>query len=110
MWLLPEDDVPHVRDPLVTAAESAGLAPSQVVVARSIAAALASVLASSDVVVVSAREAERLDLPWAPLASADLRRGYTLRSPVPSEAHRLRAVVGGALAHAIGVEAAETVR
>jgi DNA-binding transcriptional LysR family regulator len=102
VWLLPEDDVPHIRDPLVAAGESAGLAPSQVSVAASPAAALASVLASSDVVITSPREARRFDLSWAPLADVDLSRGYVLRSSGTAEVRRLATAVGDTLAEALG--------
>jgi DNA-binding transcriptional LysR family regulator len=104
LWLLPEDDVPHVRDPLVVAAESFGLAPFQVAVAASAASALAAVLASSDVVLLSRSEAVRLDLSWAPLASPVLQRGYNLKASVPSEARRILKAVGAELAHALGVD------
>jgi DNA-binding transcriptional LysR family regulator len=107
IWLLPEDDVPHIRDPLVAAAESAGLAPSQVSIAASPAAALASVLASSDVLIASRREARSFDLPWAQLADVDLSRGYVLRSSGSAEVRRLATAVGDALAEALGVEPTE---
>jgi DNA-binding transcriptional LysR family regulator len=104
IWLLPEDDVPHVRDPLVAAAEAAGMAPSQVAVATSAGSALASVLASDDLAVLTRRDAERLELPWAPLAAPSLQRGYALESTAASVAPRLRAAVGDALEGALGVD------
>ena len=102
VWLLPEDDVPHVRDPLVAAAQAAGMAPAQVAVAPSMSAALASVLGSSDLLVAAQHEATRLDLAWMPLAAPDLYRGYSLVAASSSEAERLRTDVGGALGRALG--------
>jgi DNA-binding transcriptional LysR family regulator len=104
LWLLPEDDVPHVRDALVAAAGAAGLAQSQVAVATSASSALASVLVSEDLVVLSRRDATRLELPWAPLAAPALRRGYALESSALSTRRRLRQVVGAELAIALGVD------
>lgn len=105
LWLLPEDDVPHLRDPLVAAAESTGLAPAQIGVTTSPAAALASVLASSDLVLTSEHEARRLDLAWSPLAHPALRRGHVLVSARSGDAARLRAAVGTELATALGADA-----
>lgn len=77
VWVLPEDDVPHVRDRLGSAAEAAGLAPTQVVTG-SPAAAVTAALTSHDLVVCSPAEAERWDLVWRPLADPALVRGYDL--------------------------------
>ncbi len=101
--LLPEDDVPHLRDPLFAAAESAGLGVAQISVTTSLAAALASVLASTDLVVLSEHEARRLDLAWSPLAHPPLTRGYALTCAMASDSARLRAAIGTQLAAALGV-------
>lgn len=103
LWLLEEDDVPHVRDRLVTAAESAGLAPTQVALAPSTAAAVAAVLTSADLLLTSGVEAARYELAWSPLAGLDLARGHDLVATSPDDAARLRAAVGPALAAALGV-------
>lgn len=102
--LLPEDDVPHLRDPLLAAAESAGLGASQVTVATSLAAGLASVLASSDLVLMSEHEARRLDLAWSPLAHPSLTRGYALIGVIGSDSDRLRAAIGSELGAALGAD------
>lgn len=78
IWLLPEDDVPHVRDQLARHAESVGLLPSQVRVATSPARALADVTASSDVLLCSTDEADRFALAWRRLEAPVLRRGHRL--------------------------------
>ncbi|QNN53225.1 LysR family transcriptional regulator [Nocardioides mesophilus] len=102
--VLPEDDVPHLRDPLLAAAESAGLGTSQVLVTTSWAAALASVLASTDLVMLSEHEARRLDLAWSPLAHPPLTRGYALSGAAGSGSERLRAAIGPELAAALGAD------
>ena len=102
--VLPEDDVPHLRDPLLAAAESAGLGTSQVSVTTSLAAALASVLASTDLVLLSEHEARRLDLAWSPLAHPPLTRGYALLGAMGSDSDRLRAAIGTELATALGAD------
>lgn len=102
LWLLEEDDVPHVRDRLVAAAEAAGLAPTQVALAPSPAAAVAAVLTSTDLLLASPHEAARHDLPWAPLGGLDLHRGYDLAAAAPGDAVRLREAVGSALAAGLG--------
>lgn len=102
--LLPEDDVPHLRDPLLAAAESAGLGASQVTVATSLAAGLASVLASSDLVLMSEHEARRLDLAWSPLAHPSLTRGYALTGVIGSDSDRLRAAIDSELGAALGAD------
>ncbi|GAA4696295.1 LysR family transcriptional regulator [Nocardioides nanhaiensis] len=102
LWLLEEDDVPHVRDRLVAAAEAAGLAPTQVAAAPSPAAAVAAVLTSTDLLLASRHEAERHELAWAPVGGLELGRGYDLVAAVPDDAARLRDVVGPALGRALG--------
>ena len=104
--VLPEDDVPHLRDPLLAAAESAGLGTSQVSVTTSLAAALASVLASHDLVLLSEHEARRLDLAWSPLAHPSLLRGYALVGATGSDTARMRTAIGTELAAALGAGAA----
>ena len=105
LWVLPEDDVPHLLDPLVSAAAAAGMAAAQVAVATSTNSALAAVLASDDLVVVSRQEAARLELAWSPLAAPPLVRGHTLESlATPWVARRMRRTVGAAVAVALGAD------
>lgn len=102
LWLVEEDDVPHVRDRLAAAADAAGLAPSQVAQAASPGAAVGAVLASRDLLLASEEEAARYDLVWSPLASPTLERGYVVAAGVPADADRVRAALGAALARAAG--------
>lgn len=105
LWVLPEDEVPHLLDPLVAAAEAAGMAAAQVAVATSTNSALAAVLASDDLMLLSPQDAERLDLAWSPLAGPLLQRGYTLESlTTPWVARRMRRTIGAAVATTLGAE------
>jgi DNA-binding transcriptional LysR family regulator len=103
VWILAEDDVPHVRDRLAAAAERTGLSPAQVVVARTPQAGVAAVLGSHDLLLTSAHEARLLELAWSPLRSPALARGYVLASGPQVGAALLAAAVGEELAHALGV-------
>ncbi|VXC09329.1 helix-turn-helix domain-containing protein [Nocardioides sp. AX2bis] len=102
LWLVEEDDVPHVRDRVSAAADAAGLAPTQVALAPSAGAAVGAVLASRDLLLASAQEASRYDLVWSPLATPALERGYVVAAGVPADADRVRAALGPALARAAG--------
>ncbi len=105
LWLLPEDDVPHVRDVVVAAADAAGLAPSQVVVAGSPGQALAAALDSRDLVLASAAEATRWELAWTPLESPAVRRGHDVVTDGVHSPATVRAWLGTVVAAALGVEA-----
>ncbi len=69
VWIAPEDDVPHVRDPLTRLRDAVGLQPTQVAVAASVVDAAAEALAGSDLVLCSPVEADELGLHWRPSAS-----------------------------------------
>ncbi|MEZ0494351.1 LysR family transcriptional regulator [Kineococcus sp. TBRC 1896] len=97
-WLLPEDDVPHVRDVLVRAAEAAGLQPVQVGVAPTPVAALARVLDGDDLVLATRAQARAWGLDWRPLAGPDLVRGLAVLAGRDEDARRLRAQFAGAVA------------
>lgn len=74
--ILPEDDVPHVRDTVRRAAAGAGMLPSQIVVDESEPTAVAAVLSTGDLLLCSEAEARTLDLEWTPLTAPALSRGY----------------------------------
>ncbi|MBM0233627.1 LysR family transcriptional regulator [Micromonospora sp. STR1_7] len=99
----PEDDVPHVRDPLTRLGQSVGLQPAQVVTTRSLIDAAAEALSSPDLLLCSLRQAEEFGLHWGPLAGEPLARGYDLSAGARDDAHRLRAILGPAIARCLGV-------
>nr|WP_174267921.1 LysR family transcriptional regulator [Nocardioides zeae] len=105
--LLPEDDVPHVRDPLLRLRDALGLRPGQVVVAPSDASATAAVLAG-DLVVCSAAEATALDLRWRPLGElgdGTWARGHALVAVDRGEQATLVAALAAPLRRMLGVPA-----
>ena len=108
VWIQPEDDVPHVRDPLVHAGHRAALLPAQIVVAASLVAAAGETLRSSDYLLCSARQADDLGLQWRPLADPRPARGYDLSAGTGDDAARLRDVLGPHLAEALGALEART--
>ncbi|MGK5440492.1 LysR family transcriptional regulator [Micromonospora sp. URMC 105] len=74
----PEDDVPHLRDPLARSGHSVGLHPAQVAVTPSLVEAAAEALTSADLLLCSRHQAEEFGLHWCPLAGPALERGYDI--------------------------------
>ncbi|CAL9362419.1 hypothetical protein SUDANB121_00701 [Nocardiopsis dassonvillei] len=101
LWIQPEDDVPHVRDPLLRARDALGLAPAQVGVASSLADAATEVLAGGDLLLCTEGQAEELGLYWCGLGEPVVARGYDLVAEGPDEAEWLRAPLSAALAHCL---------
>ncbi|WP_158548065.1 LysR family transcriptional regulator [Desertihabitans brevis] len=83
LWLLPEDDVTHVRDPLERYRDRHGLAASQLRRAGSVVAAVHRVLTRDDLVLTTRADAARCGLGWRPLAGLTLVRGRLLASSDP---------------------------
>lgn len=107
VWLQPEDDVPHVRDPLTRLRDAVGLRPAQVTVAASLASAAAEVLSSDDLLLCSPRQAGELGLHWRPTGGIDLARGYDVAADTGDEAERLRELLGRSIARCLGAPAGE---
>jgi DNA-binding transcriptional LysR family regulator len=76
LWLQPEDDTPHIRDPLIRLTVRAGLLPAQLAVAASLTAAVADVVPSENLLLCSRAQARRLGLGWRPLHADPVARGY----------------------------------
>ncbi|MCY7395614.1 MAG: LysR family transcriptional regulator [Nocardioides sp.] len=95
--LLPEDDVPHVRDVAVRGAESVGPLPSQLRGSSAPGAALAAVLGSRDLVLTSRPEGGGMELQWQPLRRPSLRRGYALVTAAGGDVHALASFLDEAL-------------
>ena len=102
VWIQPEDDVPHVRDPLRLAGDRAALLPAQIVVAASLVSAAGETLRSSDFLLCSARQAVELGLSWRLLASPRLVRGYEVAATAGEDEARIRGLLGGHIADALG--------
>lgn len=106
IWIQPEDDVPHVRDPLQLAGHRAAMLPAQIVVAGSLVAAAGETLRSSDYLLCSARQARDLGLSeWRPLAGPEAARGYEVSAITGDDAVRIRDVLGPSIARALGAAA-----
>lgn len=108
VWLQPEDDVPHIRDPLVRLRDALGLRPAQLAVATSLTQAAAEVLASGDLLLCTPVQAREFSLHWRPLGELDLARTFGLLAAEEGDAARLRTRLGGALAHCLGAADDET--
>jgi DNA-binding transcriptional LysR family regulator len=102
--LMPEDDLPHLRDVIVRAGAAAGLLAGQIVTDASEAAAVSAVLRDGDLVLCSADEARAFDLSWRPLAEPALVRGFSLAAEASSDADTLRGQLSEAIASALGGE------
>ncbi|MFG3553411.1 LysR family transcriptional regulator [Micromonospora sp. NPDC047557] len=98
----PEDDVPHLRDPLTRAGQSAGLAPAQVTVAPSLVDAAATALDSPDLLLCSRRQAEEFGLHWCPLAGPRLVRGYAVTAGVRDDLEQLGTLLRAEIARCLG--------
>ncbi|WBB51331.1 LysR family transcriptional regulator [Verrucosispora sp. WMMA2044] len=103
VWIAPEDDVPHVRDPLTRLRDAVGLQPTQVAVAASVVDAAAEALAGSDLVLCSPFEADELGLHWRPLGEPRPVRGYQVTAGLREDAERLRGALGAAVGRCLGV-------
>ncbi len=88
IWIQPEDDVPHIRDPLTRLRDAMGLQPAQLVVATDLTTAAAEVLCSPDVLLCSPAQAGELALNWRPLGEIALTRGYALAADAAGDPDR----------------------
>lgn len=113
VWLQPEDDVPHLRDPLSRLCDAVGLRPAQLAAAQDLTTAAAEVHAAPDLLLCSVAEAGQFGLHWRPLGEFTPTRGYVLRtaahSPPPPALTRLGVRLGHCLgaAEAAGEPAAD---
>lgn len=103
VWIQPEDDVPHIRDPLTRLRDAVGLRPAQLVAATDLTTAVAEALRTQDVLLCSRAQAEEWDLHWRPVGGLPLSRGYALVTAEGSPQH-IEARLGGAMARCLGAE------
>ncbi|MFD9053243.1 LysR family transcriptional regulator [Streptomyces zaomyceticus] len=103
IWVQPEDDVPHIRDPLTRLRDALGLRPTQLVVATDLTSAVAEALCSYDVLLCSAAQAEQLSLFWRPMGELTLIRGFALVAAEPGDPQRIGARLGAAVARCLDV-------
>jgi DNA-binding transcriptional LysR family regulator len=101
----PEDDVPHIRDPLQQSGHRAALLPAQIFVASSLVAAASQAIRAGDFLLCSAAQAADLGLSWRPLASVPVTRGYRVSALTSEDADRVRGSFGPQVAQAVGAPA-----
>ncbi|HEY6417331.1 MAG TPA: LysR family transcriptional regulator [Acidimicrobiales bacterium] len=107
VWIQPEDDVPHVRDPLTRIGAAVGLRPTQVAVASSLASATAEALGSADLLLCSQRQARDQGLHWRPTGEVHLARGYDVAADDAEDADRVREALWEPLARCLGAPAGD---
>ncbi|AJC53614.1 LysR family transcriptional regulator [Streptomyces sp. 769] len=108
VWIQPEDDVPHIRDPLTRLRDAVGLRPAQVVAGADLTTAAAEVLCTRDLLLCSPAQAEELALNWRPLGETTLSRGFALAAAADGNPQHLEARLGDALARCLGCPDAGT--
>ncbi|MDJ1131162.1 LysR family transcriptional regulator [Streptomyces iconiensis] len=104
VWIQPEDDVPHIRDPLTRLRDAVGLRPAQLVAGADLTTAAAEVLCSYDLLLCSPAQAGELGLCWRPLGGIPLSRGFALAAAADGNPQHLEARLGEALARCLGAE------
>ncbi|MGW6274976.1 LysR family transcriptional regulator [Streptomyces sp. NPDC055060] len=105
VWIQPEDDVPHIRDPLTRLRDALGLRPAQLVAAADLTSAAAEVLCSGDLLLCSRAQAEELSLAWRPIGEVTLGRGFALAAAADGNPQHMEARLGEAMARCLGAEA-----
>lgn len=102
VWIQPEDDVPHVRDPMFRLRDRVGLQPAQVAVAATLTAAVAEVIDSADLLLCSAPQAEEFGLHWRPIGEIRLARGYGVAAALGDDAERVGTRLRPEIARCLG--------
>lgn len=105
VWIQPEDDVPHIRDPLTRLRDAVGLRPAQLVAAPDLTTAAAEVLCSQDLLLCSPAQARELALAWRPVGEIAIVRGYALAAAGDGNPELIEARLGDAVARCLGAGA-----
>ncbi|MGW2180191.1 LysR family transcriptional regulator [Streptomyces sp. NPDC001732] len=106
IWIQPEDDVPHIRDPLTRLRDAVGLRPAQLVTAPDLTSAAAEVLCTRDLLLCSPAQAEDLSLAWRPIGEIALVRGFALAAAAGGNPQHVEARLGDAIGRCLGADAA----
>ncbi|MEV8061177.1 LysR family transcriptional regulator, partial [Streptomyces antimycoticus] len=104
IWIQPEDDVPHIRDPLTRLRDAVGLRPAQLVAATDLTAAAAEVLCTRDLLLCSPAQAAELALKWRPIGEITLGRGFALAAAADGNPQLIEGRLGGAIARCLGAD------
>ncbi|MFG2888385.1 LysR family transcriptional regulator [Streptomyces sp. NPDC048248] len=103
IWIQPEDDVPHIRDPLTRLRDAVGLRPAQLVAADDLTTAAAEVLCTRDLLLCSPAQADELALTWRPIGEITLGRGFALAT-ADGDPQDLTERLGDAIARCLSAE------
>ncbi|MDG9703585.1 LysR family transcriptional regulator [Streptomyces sp. DH37] len=103
VWIQPEDDVPHIRDPLTRLRDAVGLRPAQLVTAGDLTTAAAEALRTRDLLLCSPAQAAELALAWRPIGETALSRGYAL-AVADGSPQRVEARLGDVIARCLGAD------
>ncbi|MEO3975296.1 LysR family transcriptional regulator [Streptomyces sp. CAU 1734] len=98
----PEDDVPHIRDPLTRLRDAVGLRPVQLAAASDPLTAAADVLSGGDLLLCSPAQAAELGLHWRPIGEITLSRGFTLTVAADGDPRSVTARLGDSMARCLG--------
>ncbi|MFD5784531.1 LysR family transcriptional regulator [Streptomyces sp. NPDC126933] len=104
IWIQPEDDVPHIRDPLTRLRDAVGLRPAQLA-AADLTTAAAEVLCTRDLLLCSPAQAEELALNWRPIGEITLSRGFALAASADGNPQHIETRLGDAIARCLGTDA-----
>ncbi|MFE9458326.1 LysR family transcriptional regulator [Streptomyces californicus] len=104
IWIQPEDDVPHIRDPLTRLRDAVGLRPGQVLAAPDLTAAAAEVLCSDDLLLCSRAQADELAMVWHPIGELTPHRGYALTAAADGDPLPMADRLGEAIARCLSAE------
>ncbi|MFF1649396.1 LysR family transcriptional regulator [Streptomyces sp. NPDC058240] len=104
IWIQPEDDVPHIRDPLTRLRDAVGLRPAQLVAATDLTTAAAEVLCTGDLLLCSPAQAEELALNWRPIGELTLSRGFALIAAAGGNPQHIEARLGEAIGRCLGAD------
>lgn len=104
IWIQPEDDVPHIRDPLTRLRDAVGLRPAQLVAATDLTTAAAEVLCTRDLLLCSPAQAEELALNWRPIGEVALSRGFALVAAAGGNPQHIEARLGEAIGRCLGAD------
>ncbi|MEU6331770.1 LysR family transcriptional regulator [Streptomyces sp. NPDC047049] len=107
VWIQPEDDVPHIRDPLTRLRDAVGLRPAQIVAGADLTTAAAEVLSTRDVLLCSPAQAAEFALNWRPIGETTLSRGFALAAAADGNTQPLAARLGDAIARCLGADTRE---
>ncbi|MEV5201746.1 LysR family transcriptional regulator [Streptomyces sp. NPDC053720] len=102
IWIQPEDDVPHIRDPLTRLRDAVGLRPAQLMAATDLPTAAAEVLRTRDLLLCSPAQAEEFAWHWRPVGEVALSRGFALVAAAGGNPQHIEARLGTAIGRCLG--------